>query len=46
MKVNNTYKNIKTGTTFEVGYSITKITEVAKPPVYVATSSLGKHKGR
>lgn len=46
MKANNTYKNIKTGTTFKVGISRTKITEVAKPPTYVQTSSLDKHKNR
>ena len=46
MESNKTYKNIRTGTTFDVGVSRTKIKETGKPPVYVPTSTLGKHKNR
>jgi hypothetical protein len=44
MESNKTYKNSKTGTTFKVGLSTTKITQIGKSPIYVNTSSIGSHK--
>lgn len=46
MKKNANYVNPNTGTTFKVGGTKTEIKPVGKPPVYVNSSSIGKHKHR
>lgn len=44
MKKFVTSKNLKTGTTFEVGSHVTKIERISKPVMRVPTDSRNKYK--